>query len=176
VRVVGICVPDQELIFVKIVTSTGRKMQTSHSDSRRTLTSFPEGKMIVANQDAVIGKHWHALKVEIFLLSSGECKLFLVPETNDLRGRLPIFMQIGALYTIPRGQYHEFHLTKGSILIGLNSRVYDPSDDYRFESNAGALSDDYEKSDVDTVSEIKIAPAGCNGREMASDDDFGVPI
>lgn len=105
-------------------------MQLTHSDERRDLFSFPEAKMIVANQHTVIGKHYHKLKEEIFVLSSGICSLYLVPE-DGLRGRLPIFMQIGVQYRIPPMQYHEFRLTKGSVLIGLNSRPYDPSDDYR---------------------------------------------
>jgi hypothetical protein len=45
-------------------------------------------------------------------------------------------MQIGTIYSVKPGQYHEFHLSRGSVLIGLNSHPYDPSDDYRLDACA----------------------------------------
>lgn len=99
------------------------KVNSFHSDERRELHSFPEAKLIKAKKDTVIGKHYHLKKEEMFILSSGVCNMTI----DDKCFR----MEVGAIYKVKAGQYHEFQLTEGSVLIGLNSRAYDPSDDYR---------------------------------------------
>jgi len=104
-------------------------MEPTHSDARRDLFSYPEAKLIVAKEDTVIGKHYHKLKEEIFILSSGKCTVFF--SANPIR--VGTEMKPGELHRVPPGIYHEFHLTKGSVLIGLNSCPYDASDDYRLE-------------------------------------------
>jgi hypothetical protein len=43
-------------------------------------------------------------------------------------------MQIGRIYTVKSWTPHWFHLTAGSILVGLNSQPFDPSDDYHVEA------------------------------------------
>jgi GDPmannose 4,6-dehydratase len=98
-----------------------------HADDRRDLYSFPEAKLIVAKRDCVIGRHYHKRKTEKFLLSSGECVMHLLSR----EGGLKIAMELGTIYNVEPGQYHEFHLAKGSVLVGLNSHPYDPTDDYR---------------------------------------------
>jgi D-lyxose ketol-isomerase len=101
------------------------KLRVTHSDDRRDLTTYPEAKLIEVKRDTVIGQHYHSVKTERFILSSGECDLLL-----DGR-RTP--MVIGQLYTVVPGQYHEFHAKQGVVLIGLNSHAYDPADDYRLK-------------------------------------------
>lgn len=103
-------------------------MQLAHEDARRSLYSFPEAKVIVAKTDTTIGGHYHKLKEEVFILSEGSCVLW-----TPFGGAQP--MAIGKLYAVPPETYHEFHLTQGSVLIGLNSRIYDASDDYRGENH-----------------------------------------
>lgn len=106
------------------------KLQPSHSDERRDLYSFPEAKLISVKADSVIGRHYHMRKEEKFILSEGEGELHLgVPA--DITP-----MEIGKVYSVKPGQYHEFHIKRGGVLIGLNSHPYDPSDDYRLEQSA----------------------------------------
>jgi mannose-6-phosphate isomerase-like protein (cupin superfamily) len=96
----------------------------AHADERRDLYSFPEAKMIVAKKDTTIGGHYHAAKVERFILSEGSGSL-------RIDRKAPITMAVGKIYVVSPGEYHEFHLTAGSVLIGLNSAPYDPADDIR---------------------------------------------
>lgn len=101
------------------------KVKPTHSDDRRDLVSYPEAKVLTLKKDAVIGCHYHLKKEESFILSEGQ---------GVLRLGIPaeiVPMQIGHIYTVSPGQYHEFHLKSGSVLIGLNSLPYDPADDYR---------------------------------------------
>jgi GDPmannose 4,6-dehydratase len=115
----------QELVAI-MTEAELKKLNPSHSDERRNLYSFPEAKLIEVKEDTVIGRHYHKIKEERFMLSKGEGRI--------VRGDASEPMSIGHIYTVPPGTYHEFHLTKGSILIGLNSHPYDPTDDYRLEA------------------------------------------
>ena len=45
-----------------------------------------------------------------------------------------IHMEIGRVYTVNPGTLHTFKLRAGSVLVGLNSHAYDPSDDYKVET------------------------------------------
>jgi mannose-6-phosphate isomerase-like protein (cupin superfamily) len=106
------------------------KLQSTHSDERRDLVSFPEAKLIAVKKDSVIGRHYHLKKTEKFILSEGTGDLHLrAPQAGAPLEIVP--MQIGRIYVIEPRWFHEFHLKKGSVLIGLNSLPYDPSDDYR---------------------------------------------
>jgi GDPmannose 4,6-dehydratase len=100
------------------------KLRNMHSDARRDLYSFPEAKLLVCKADVVLGRHLHKRKQEMFVLSEGEGEMHL--------GMPPAVtpMQIGRVYTVEPGQYHEFHLKRGSVLVGLNSHPYDPADDH----------------------------------------------
>jgi len=119
----------QELVEI-MVDAEMAKLQTVHSDERRDLESFPDAKLIRAKKDTVVGQHFHKLKEEKFMLSEGSVELRLGQPAE----RIP--MRIGQIYSVKPGLYHEFHMTKGSVMIGLNSRPYDPSDDYRLEPSA----------------------------------------
>jgi mannose-6-phosphate isomerase-like protein (cupin superfamily) len=95
-----------------------------HEDNRRRLTSFPEAKMLEVKEDCILGKHYHKIKTERFLLSCGEATL-------TIQNKEPVNIEIGKIYTVNPGEMHTFNIKKGSILIGLNSKEFDPSDDYR---------------------------------------------
>lgn len=102
-----------------------------HEDDRRILTVFPEAKMIHAKRDTVIGGHYHQNKTEYFILARGACVLRQWSSEKSSRDADEFRMEIGQLFEVTPGQVHEFHIGAGSILIGLNSRPYDPSDDYK---------------------------------------------
>lgn len=99
------------------------KVNVGHSDERRDLESYPEAKVLRAKQDSIIGRHYHKRKTEKFVLTSGACVMFLGSTRTE--------MQIGQIYEVRPETYHEFHIQAGSVLVGLNSHPYDPSDDYR---------------------------------------------
>ena len=98
-----------------------------HEDNRRKLEDFPEGKLITAKEDCVVGNHFHKIKTEIFVLSSGECLMVKRINGKDIE----VELTIGELVTCYPYEYHEFHLKKGSVLIGLCSHLYDPNDEIK---------------------------------------------
>lgn len=95
----------------------------SHEDERRKLFSYPEAKVLEVKKDCVLGSHYHKLKTELFILSKGSCKI--------MRGYITEKMELGKIYEVKPNEVHEFEIKEGSILIGLNSRPFDPSDDYK---------------------------------------------
>jgi quercetin dioxygenase-like cupin family protein len=105
------------------------KLSTSHSDERRDLQSFPEAKVITLKKDATIGGHYHKLKDEHFILSEGAGYLRTGAGLEQWQER----MQIGRIYTVKAGTPHWFELSAGSVLVGLNSRLFDKSDDYQVD-------------------------------------------
>lgn len=104
------------------------KLRVTHSDDRRDLTTFPEAKLIEAKRDTIIGQHFHVKKEERFLLSKGQCDIVIDGARSP--------MLIGEIYTVSPGEYHEFHIKRGAVLVGLNSQPYDPADDHRLKSVA----------------------------------------
>lgn len=101
-----------------------------HEDERRILESFPEAKIIKVKQDCVIGEHYHKIKTEQFILCEGKCKL-VVSNVEGIPMKGSMNMKKGGLYIIQPNTYHEFHIEKDSVLIGINSHPYDPTDDYK---------------------------------------------
>lgn len=94
-----------------------------HEDERRTLEDFPEGKLITAKQDCVIGKHYHKIKTEKFFYISGNI-------TAIIDGiRIPMYY--GYMLTVEPMERHSFEMGKDSKMIGLCSHSYDPTDDYK---------------------------------------------
>lgn len=98
-----------------------------HEDERRTLEDWPEAKTITAKQDCILGGHYHKIKTEKFILISGKATLII----NTIVGDVSKKMKKSEVYTIDPNVKHSFMLTKGSVLIGLCSHPYDPTDDYR---------------------------------------------
>jgi GDPmannose 4,6-dehydratase len=117
-----------------MVDAEVKKVKPTHSDARRDLVSFPEAKVLTLKQDTMIGGHYHLKKEERFILSEGEGLMRIGTGFEQVQ----TVMQLGRIYTVGRGQYHEFHLTKGSVLVGLNSEPYDPADDYRLPEKEAA--------------------------------------
>ncbi|HEU5290538.1 MAG TPA: cupin domain-containing protein [Cyclobacteriaceae bacterium] len=101
-----------------------------HEDERRTLEPFPEAKIITIKQDCVIGNHYHKIKTEKFILLKGKCKLNL-STVEGIIMRTSVKMKTGETYTVPPNTWHEFQITKDSILLGFNSHPYDSTDDYK---------------------------------------------
>ena len=101
-----------------------------HEDERRILESFPEAKIIKVKQDCVIGEHYYKIKTEQFILCEGSCH-FAISTVNGMMSHGLIPMHIGKLYIIHPNTYHVFHIKKDSVLIGINSHPYDPTDDYK---------------------------------------------
>jgi GDPmannose 4,6-dehydratase len=114
----------RELVGIMVDAELAR-LSTGHEDDRRKLTAYPEAKVLEAKRDTVIGGHYHLKKTEQFILSRGRCAM--------LMGRPPVKVDMtpGEIYTVRPGEYHEFQIERGSVLVGLNSHDYDPSDDYR---------------------------------------------
>lgn len=98
-----------------------------HEDERRTLEDWPEAKVITAKQDCILGGHYHKIKTEKFILLSGKATLII----NTIVGDVSKKMKKSEVYTIDPNVKHSFKLEKGSVLLGLCSHPYDPSDDYR---------------------------------------------
>lgn len=99
------------------------KLSTTHEDDRRTLQSYPEAKVLRLKKDTQIGGHYHKHKDELFILSKGSGTIWLGDEP-------PVEMEIGPIYEVKAGTPHWFQLTAGSVLVGLNSRPWDPADDH----------------------------------------------
>lgn len=95
----------------------------THEDDRRILEDWPEAKIITAKKDCVLGNHYHKIKTEKFILTSGAALMIL--------HKLKVLMKRGRIYEIPPGQMHSFQLLEGSVLIGLCSHPFDPTDDYK---------------------------------------------
>lgn len=95
-----------------------------HEDERRILEDWPEAKIITAKQDCVLGNHCHKIKTEKFILVDGEAYISI-----NSHGFIPLYK--GEMITILPNEMHTFKLKHGSVLIGLCSHHYDPSDDYK---------------------------------------------
>jgi quercetin dioxygenase-like cupin family protein len=94
-----------------------------HQDERRILEDWPEAKIITAKTDCELGNHYHKVKTEKFVLVEGNGKMTIDGYTKQ--------MVKGSLYTVSPGMKHSFKLTEDSILIGLCSHPFDPTDDYK---------------------------------------------
>lgn len=102
-----------------------------HEDERRKLEAYQEGKMITAKEDCVVGLHYHKVKTELFTLISGECRHLYYDIRPGWKVVHDAKMYNGQIIIIHPYTYHEFHLKKGAVLIGLCSHAFDPTDDYK---------------------------------------------
>ena len=118
-----------ELVRI-MVDAELQRLRPNHSDARRDLYTFPEAKLLEIKQDTVIGKHYHMRKEEKFILCRGACVMHVGVPAIETQ------MAIGEIYSIAPGQYHEFHIKRGSVLVGLNSTEYDKADDHYLEARA----------------------------------------
>jgi quercetin dioxygenase-like cupin family protein len=109
------------------------KPAPASSDARRDLFeyAFPAAvtKVIVAKENCTLGKHYHKVKSEYFVLISGACSFFLNDSPTSIHGLMGDMRLMEGVWVDP-GKPHYFHLKKGSILLGLCSKPYDQTDDY----------------------------------------------
>lgn len=99
---------------------------TVNEDKRRRLTAFREGKLLEIKEDCEVGKHYHKIKTEYFVLCKGEGYVEIINSEEMSISNLII----GELITILPLTNHKFSLKAGSVLIGLCTHPYDPKDDY----------------------------------------------
>lgn len=100
-----------------------------HEDDRRILEDWPEAKIITAKRDCELGNHYHKIKTEKFILVSGSARIHL--NGGQANGYTTERMERGVLYTVVPNTIHTFFLDEDSVLIGLCSHPFDPTDDYR---------------------------------------------
>lgn len=101
-----------------------------HEDNRRTIIEWAVGswrvcKALVAKAGCVVGDHYHRNKDEVFLLLSGHARRVVVGEQEWADVAAPFVWQV------PRGAYHRFELTEGSVLIGVGTEEFDEADEIR---------------------------------------------
>lgn len=100
-----------------------------HEDDRRLLIDWSDAydiatcKIVKVKQDCVLGEHYHKLKNERFMLIQGSAEIQL----NDKPAEP---MKIGLPVLVSANTRHKFTLSKGSILLCLVDKPYDPNDDY----------------------------------------------
>ncbi len=101
-----------------------------NEDNRRILYDWANGnfksaKAVVVKEEIAIGDHYHNNKTEEFLLLQGEFKLLQIG--LNMKHNVPAPYKI----FIPRGVYHKFICTPGSILLGVATEEFDPTDEHK---------------------------------------------
>lgn len=99
-----------------------------HEDHRRTLYEYAAGtfrvaKALVAKKNCVVGDHYHNHKDEHFLLLSGKANKVIIGNEFKSNVKAP------AEFFVPRTNYHLFDLAEGSVLLGVGTEAFDPSDE-----------------------------------------------
>lgn len=99
-----------------------------HEDDRRSLIELTNGeykacKVVVTKRDCVLGDHYHQGKDERFLLTLGYASEVVLGD-DVLRG-----VAAPAEWSVPRGMYHRFTLSAGSVLVGVMSEAYEEGDE-----------------------------------------------
>ena len=101
-----------------------------HEDSRRKLIEWANGafkvcKVLIANEQCIVGDHYHRNKDESFLLLSGKATYVVIgPETWGN-------IEAPYVWNVPRGSYHRFEFIPGSVLIGVGTEPFDEADEIR---------------------------------------------
>ena len=103
---------------------------SKHEDSRRVIYdwasgSFASAKVVIVKESIPIGDHYHLNKEEEFFLLEGE---FI-----ELHLGKTVFSNVYAPQKvhIPKGLYHKFICTPGSILLGIATQPFDPNDEIK---------------------------------------------
>ena len=104
-------------------------MVTTHTDQRRTLTAYPEGKIIEVHEDSVIGDHYHKLKTEVFFLVAGDA--ILVTKNIHTGEEQAVSMEYLVGYEVLPYNHHKFYIKEKSVLLGFCSNEFTPEDDYK---------------------------------------------
>lgn len=106
-----------------------------HEDRRRKIIEWASGqfrvaKALVAKAGCVVGDHYHRNKDEEFLLLSGSASLVVVGGQSWRDVPAP------CKWIVPRGHYHRFELSEGSVLLGVGTEEYDEADEIKGEPNS----------------------------------------
>lgn len=101
-----------------------------HEDERRTIYDWAEGnfksaKAVVVHSEIAVGDHYHNNKTEEFFLLQGEFLLLQIGSEIKYHVVAPHKL------VIPPGTYHKFICSKGSILLGTATELFDPNDEIR---------------------------------------------
>ncbi len=84
-------------------------------------TSFRSAKIVIAKKGCIVGDHHHKKKDETFFLLKGD-GVFRIGG-NIYRHTAP------ETINVPRGTYHRFVLTEGTILLGVATAPFSESDE-----------------------------------------------
>ncbi len=101
-----------------------------HEDSRRLLLEWANGdfkvaKALIAKAGCVVGDHYHKHKDEHFLLLSGRANRVVIGDWQRENVDAPVVLDV------PRGAYHLFDLSEGSVLLGVGTAGFDPKDEIK---------------------------------------------
>lgn len=128
-----LCEKCHRKVYVKRANSKIGDDVFMHEDNRRTIYDWYNAEFGMAKSNKVvfiedtipIGDHFHLNKDEIFFLVCGEFLEVVLGEK--------ITYHIPAPYKIivPRGTYHKFICSPGSILVGVATERFDPNDEIR---------------------------------------------
>lgn len=101
-----------------------------HEDDRRIIFDWAQGdfksaKVVLIKEEIAVGDHHHNKKDEHFFLIKGSFKEIVLGDT--------IINNINAphIINVPRGTYHKFICTAGSILLGVATEVYNQEDEIK---------------------------------------------
>lgn len=129
---VTLCKKCHQKIYVRQKRSKGYDFSI-HEDERRTIYDWYSAELGVMKSMKVvevldtlpIGDHYHKNKIEIFFLIQGE---FL-----ELHLGKKVWYSVPAPYklTIPKGVYHKFICTPGTIIFGAATELFDPNDEIK---------------------------------------------
>lgn len=103
-----------------------------HEDNRRTIFDWASGdfksaKAVLIHEPINIGDHFHNNKVEEFLLLTGEFLELQLGEETLFNVKAPHKV------VVPKGLYHRFVCTKGSILLGTATELFDEQDEIKLK-------------------------------------------
>lgn len=103
-------------------------MSLVHKDKRRSLYECSIGdctiKYLIAIKNCVVGNHFHKKHIEAFVLLTGRAYA-KIGEKKALR------MKRHREIIVKPKIKHTFTLNKGSVLLELANKKYDPEDDYK---------------------------------------------
>lgn len=101
-----------------------------HQDKRRTIHDWANGnfkslKVVYVHESIPIGDHFHNNKDEVFFLAAGILTELVLGEAVKYNIDAPYVMNV------PRGLYHKFTCTPGSIIFCGATEFFDKTDEIK---------------------------------------------
>lgn len=101
-----------------------------HEDDRRVIYDWATGdfksaKAVIVKKEIPIGDHFHLHKEEQFFLLQGVFKELQLGDTIGYNIEAPHKV------VVPKGMYHRFICSEGSILLGTATESFDPNDELK---------------------------------------------